>query len=69
MRDGTFRPIGTLRTLSFIGLMAATGGCDSNAALPQLPLAASAVDAPRFEAPDARSKTDLARHRDRKSVV
>ena len=63
MRDGKFRPIGTLRTLSFIGLMAVTGGCDSNAALPPVPLTASAIDAPRFEAPDARSKTDLARNR------
>ena len=60
MRDAT---LGTLRTLSFIGLMAVTGGCDSNAAQPQAPLAAVPADLPRFDAPEARSRTDPARHR------
>ena len=63
MRDGKFRPIGTLRTLSFIGMMAVTGGCDSSAALPPAPLAAMHADLPLFDPPEARSQSDFARDR------
>ena len=53
--------LGKLKTFSFIGLMAVTGGCDSNAALPPQPLAA--IEAPQGETPEARTQTDLARNR------
>jgi hypothetical protein len=63
MRDGTLSRLGTLRTLSFAGVMAVTGGCDSNAALPPAPLAAAEVAATSFDFPEARSRTDAARRR------
>ena len=58
MRDGT---LNTIRIFSFIGLMAVTGGCDTNAALSPKPLAE--IKAQPGRAPDKRSKTDLARNR------
>lgn len=60
MRDGY---LGKLRTFSFVGLMVVSGGCDTRAVPPPVPLAASPVDAPRFEVPDARHQTDPARNR------
>ena len=58
MRDGT---LNTIRIFSFIGLIAVTGGCDTNAALSPKPLAE--IKAQPGRAPDTRSKTDLARNR------
>ena len=56
MRGGT---LNKFRTFSFVGLMAVTGGCDTNAALPP-PVAASEV---LEQPPTARSVTDLVRNR------
>jgi hypothetical protein len=63
MRDGTLRKFGILRTFTFAGLMAVTGGCDSNAALPPTPLAAAEVASTLFDFPETRSRTDAARRR------
>ena len=64
MRDGKSAIPGTLRTFSLIGLMAVTGGCDTNAALPPLPVASVQAELPWLDAPEARSRTDHARNRD-----
>ena len=65
MRDGTLRKFGILRTFTFAGLMAVTGGCDSNAALAPAPALVAAAEAasPLYDFPEARSRTDVARRR------
>ena len=54
---------GKITAFTLAALMVPAGGCDSSAALPPVPLAAISVDAPRFEAPEARYQADPARNR------
>lgn len=65
MRYGTLIKLGILRIFCFAGLMAVTGGCDSNAALAPAPAPVTSADValPLYDFPEARSRTDVARNR------